>query len=61
MKAVIQRVKSASVRCGTQASSIGAGMLVLAGLETGDTEETCTWAAAKITTLRIFEDAEGKM
>jgi D-tyrosyl-tRNA(Tyr) deacylase len=61
MKAVIQRVKRASVRSGDLEASIGPGMLVLAGLEQGDTEETCAWAAAKIASLRIFTDADGKM
>jgi len=61
LKAVIQRVSSASVRSGDQSASIGRGLLVLAGLETGDTEATCAWAAAKIASLRIFEDAEGKL
>ncbi|WP_026853143.1 D-aminoacyl-tRNA deacylase [Geothrix fermentans] len=61
MKAVIQRVKRASVRSGELEAAIGPGLLVLAGLEAGDTEETCAWAAAKIASLRIFEDADGKM
>lgn len=61
MKAVIQRVKRASVRAGERSASIGPGLLVLAGLETGDTEEQCRWAAAKIATLRVFEDADGRM
>lgn len=61
MKAVIQRVKRASVRSGEQASAIGPGLLVLVGLEAGDTEEACAWAAAKIAGLRIFEDGGGKM
>jgi D-tyrosyl-tRNA(Tyr) deacylase len=61
VKAVIQRVKRASVRAGEQSASIGPGLLVLAGLETGDGEEQCRWAAAKIATLRVFEDAEGRM
>lgn len=61
MKAVIQRVKRASVRSGELESAIGPGLLVLAGLETGDTEETCAWAAAKIAYLRVFEDDAGKM
>jgi D-tyrosyl-tRNA(Tyr) deacylase len=61
MKAVIQRVSSATVRCGEQRAAIGAGMLVLAGLEAGDTEAACAWAAAKIAGLRIFEDADGKL
>ena len=61
MKAVIQRVKRASVKAGDLEASIGPGMLVLAGLEEGDTEATCAWVAAKIASLRIFEDAGGKM
>jgi D-tyrosyl-tRNA(Tyr) deacylase len=61
MKAVIQRVKRASVRAGERSAAIGPGMLVLAGLEAGDTEEQCRWAAAKIATLRIFDDPEGRL
>ncbi len=61
MRAVIQRVKRATVRSGDREAAIGPGLLVLAGLETGDTAETCAWAAAKIAGLRIFDDAEGKM
>jgi len=61
MKAVIQRVKRAAVRSGELEAAIGPGLLVLVGLEVGDTEETCAWAAAKIASLPIFEDADGKM
>lgn len=61
MKAVIQRVKRARVSAGGLEASIGPGLLVLAGLETGDTQETCAWAAAKIASLRVFEDEAGKM
>lgn len=61
MKAVVQRVKRASVKAGDLEAAIGPGMLVLVGLEEGDTEDTCAWAAAKIASLRIFEDAGGKM
>jgi len=61
VKAVIQRVKRASVRAGERSHGIGPGVLVLAALETGDGEEQCHWAAAKIATLRIFEDAQGRM
>ena len=61
MKAVIQRVSRASVRAGELEAAIGPGLLVLVGLEVGDTEEACAWAAAKIAGLRIFEDADGKM
>lgn len=61
MKAVIQRVKRASVTAGDRSAGIGPGLLVLAALETGDGEEQCRWAAAKIATLRIFEDDQGRM
>ena len=61
MRAVIQRVKRASVTAGDRSAAIGPGLLVLAGLEAGDTEEQCRWAAAKIATLRIFDDAEGRL
>lgn len=61
MKAVIQRVKRAAVSSGDQVSRIGQGMLVLAGFESGDSEAECAWAAAKIASLRIFDDASGKM
>lgn len=61
MRAVIQRVQRAEVRSGNQRSAIGPGLLVLVGLERGDTEATCAWAAAKLASLRIFPDAEGKL
>ncbi|NTW86994.1 MAG: D-tyrosyl-tRNA(Tyr) deacylase [Holophagaceae bacterium] len=61
MKAVIQRVQRATVRSGELHAAIGPGLLVLVGLEAGDTEETCAWAAAKIAALRLFYDAHGKM
>ena len=61
MKAVIQRVKRATVRSGERSASIGPGLLVLSGLETGDTEAQCRWAAAKIAGLRVFEDPQGRM
>lgn len=61
MKAVIQRVKRASVRAGDQSAAIGPGLLVLAALEAADGEEQCRWAATKIAALRIFDDAQGRM
>lgn len=61
MKAVIQRVAHASVKAGELEAAIGPGLMVLVGLEEDDTEATCEWAAAKIASLRVFEDAEGKM
>lgn len=62
MKCVIQRVRRASVDVdGTRVSEIGIGLLVLGGVEKGDTDETMAAAAKKIRELRIFPDEEGKM
>ena len=61
MKAVIQRVTRASVTAGDRTSAIGPGLLVLVGLEAGDTEEACAWVAAKLPALRVFYDAEDRM
>ena len=61
MKAVIQRVTSASVEVGGETvGSIGGGLLVLLGAERGDTETDCAKIADKIVKLRIFADGEGK-
>ena len=62
MRAVIQRVREARVAVeGEAVSSIGPGLLVLLGIETGDTGEDLTWLAGKIANLRIFADAQGVM
>ncbi|MCR5261102.1 MAG: D-tyrosyl-tRNA(Tyr) deacylase [Candidatus Gastranaerophilales bacterium] len=62
MKAVIQRVKSASVTIDNELySSIGQGLLVLYGVEKGDVEENSRYLCDKILKLRIFEDENGKM
>ncbi len=63
MKAVIQRVRSASVRIPEQNyfQEIGKGLLILLGIKTGDTEEDVNFIADKCCNLRIFEDAEDKM
>ncbi len=62
MKAVIQRVSSASVEVeGEVVGSSGKGILVLLGVEKGDGEKDADWMAEKIANLRIFEDSEGKM
>lgn len=62
VKCVIQRVRSASVRVGDElVSEIGAGLLVLAALEKGDSEQAMRDAAKKIRELRIFSDEAGKM
>jgi D-tyrosyl-tRNA(Tyr) deacylase len=61
MRTVIQRVMGASARSGGQSAYIGKGLLLLVGLEKGDTAETTAWCASKIAGLRIFEDLGGKM
>jgi len=62
MRAVVQRVLEASVTVnGERVSQIGPGLLVLLGVGKGDTEADVPWMAEKLATLRIFEDAAGKM
>lgn len=62
MKAVIQRVKNASVHIeGKEYSSISNGMLILFCVEKGDSFETLDWFVNKVSNLRIFEDDNGKM
>ena len=62
MKAVIQRVKKASVTTNNELySDIGQGILVLLGVEKGDDFEQAKFLADKIANLRIFEDENEKM
>ena len=62
MKAVIQRVTSASVTVAdTVAGTIGHGVVILLGVEKGDAEAQADWLVEKISGLRIFSDGEGKM
>lgn len=62
MKALIQRVKEASVTIdGELYSKIGHGILVFLGVEKSDTKENSDKLAQKISTLRIFEDENEKM
>ena len=62
MKAVIQRVKSASVTVDDSVvGRIGQGILVLLGIEKGDTEAKSDWLTEKTVNLRIFSDEDGKM
>ena len=62
MKAVIQRVLSASVSVdGEIKGKTDKGFLVLLGVMDGDTEKEADILAAKIAKLRVFEDSEGKM
>ena len=62
MRLVIQRVKHASVTVeGKLISSIGKGLMVLVGVENGDTEEDAQWIASKTAGMRIFDDENGVM
>ncbi len=62
MRAVIQRVRWASVSiAGKAASGIGPGLLVFAGIEESDNSSDAEWLAGKIAQLRIFNDTGGVM
>ena len=62
MRVVIQRVTSASVSVeGSLVGRIGHGIMILLGVEKGDTEAYADWLVAKICGLRMFSDANGKM
>ena len=62
MRAVIQRVSSASVTIDGQVkSSIGKGLLILLGVGYEDGQEDIDWLVKKISGLRIFDDEDGVM
>ena len=62
MRAVIQRVERASVSVeGEIRGQIGAGFLVLIGVEEGDGDADFRYIAEKVPNLRVFEDEQGKM
>ena len=62
MRAVIQRVEKASVSVeGEIKGQIGAGFLVLIGVEEGDGDADFKYIADKVPNLRVFEDEQGKM
>lgn len=72
MKAVLQRVAGASVSIGGMVtariglgpgdySERGAGLVILLGVEQGDTEKDAEYLAQKAVDLRIFQDSDGKM
>ena len=62
MRAVVQRVTRASVAVNDQVvSEIGGGLLVLLGVETGDTDGDLKYMVDKVANLRVFDDGQGKM
>ncbi len=62
MRAVVQRVRDASVRVGgKETGAIGKGLLVYLGVQSGDTAEDLDYIAKKLAGLRIFEDSGAKM
>ena len=62
MRVVIQRVSSASVTIdGDVTAQIGAGLLLLVGIEAADDASDGEWLASKIVRLRIFADENGQM
>ena len=62
MRLVIQKVCKASVEVeGKEISKIGPGLLILVGVEEGDTEKEAEWLANKTANMRIFTDQNGIM
>ena len=62
MRAVVSRVSWARVVAdGELTGEIGPGLLVLVGVTHADTEADAGWLAAKLATLRVFDDDQGKM
>jgi D-tyrosyl-tRNA(Tyr) deacylase len=61
MKALLQRVTSASVSVGGEVvGTIGPGLVVLVGIAEGDTAEDARYLARRTVNLRIFADKDGK-
>lgn len=62
MRAVVQKVTEASVTvAGETVGKIGQGLMVLLGVEQGDTEKDALYLADKMAGLRIFEDEDDKL
>ena len=62
MRAVVQRVRDASVTVdGAVTGKIGYGLLIYLGVVDSDTDELCRKMAAKISKMRLFRDSEDKM
>ena len=62
MRAVVQRVTRARVSvAGAAVGEIGGGLVVLLGIARDDTEQDARYVLDKITALRVFDDADGRM
>ncbi len=62
MIVVIQRVSESSVKIGGEVkSAIGAGLMILLGIEEADGQEDIDWLSRKIVNLRVFPDENGVM
>lgn len=62
MRAVVQRVREASVRVdGAVVGAIGRGLMVLLGVGTGDSDDDADFLAEKVLNLRVFPDEQGQM
>jgi D-tyrosyl-tRNA(Tyr) deacylase len=62
MRAVVQRVTSATVKVGGETRGvIGGGLMVLLGVGRDDTDEDAAFMADRIVGMRIFADSDGKM
>ena len=62
MRVVIQRVKEAQVKVGSQVvGQIAQGLLIFLGVARSDSRTSADYLVKKVTELRIFEDAQGKM
>ncbi|MCS7228156.1 MAG: D-aminoacyl-tRNA deacylase, partial [Endomicrobia bacterium] len=61
MRAIVQRVNSASVSYGNVKQQIGKGIVVFIAVGHEDTEEDVEYIAKKVVNLRIFENEQGKM
>jgi len=62
MRLILQRVSSASVTVDdTITGQIGVGFMILAGIENEDTPDDLAWLVQKVTQMRVFGDAEGRM
>lgn len=62
MRAIIQRVKAASVEVeGQKIAAVGRGLLIFLGVEHEDKEADALWLVGKIKSMRIFADEAGKM